>query len=155
MRHLVTGLLLLGLLLTPALPALGHCQIPCGIYGDETRFTLMLEDVDTIEKSMNQINEIGAQEKPDWNQLVRWVDNKEDHADKLTETVTYYFLAQRIKPAPAGDEKAEAKYVRHLTLLHQIMVYAMKARQTTDLANVEMLRKLIGEFKASYLDHEH
>ncbi len=155
MRHLLSALLLLALLLTPALPAFGHCQIPCGIYGDETRFTQMLEDVDTIEKSMKQVTRIGAQEKPTWNQLVRWVNNKEVHADNLTDTVTDYFLAQRIKPAPAGDEKAEAKYVRHLTLLHQIMVYAMKSKQTTDLENVEMLRKLIGEFKASYLDHEH
>ena len=35
--------------------ALSHCQIPCGIYGDSMRFSMMREDCDTLEKSMNQI----------------------------------------------------------------------------------------------------
>ena len=155
MRNALSILLLLALLCMPVLPVFGHCQIPCGIFDDQTRFAIMLEDVETIEKSMKQIQNISAQEIPNWNQLVRWVNNKEEHADKLTEIVTYYFLAQRIKPAPAGDEKAQAKYVRHLTLLHQIMVHAMKAKHGTDLEHVEALRKLIGEFKTSYLDHDH
>ena len=133
-----------------------HCQIPCGIYGDETGFTLMLEDVTTIEKSMKQIIEIGGQDKPSWNQLVRWVDNKEDHAGKLTDTVTFYFMAQRIKPAAHGDEAAMKKYLHEITLLHKIVVHAMKAKQTTDLEHVGHLRSLIGKFKESYLgEHSH
>ena len=32
-----------------------HCQIPCGIYDDKMRFTMMAEHVTTIEKSMNQM----------------------------------------------------------------------------------------------------
>ncbi len=133
-----------------------HCQIPCGIYGDENRFETMLEDVKTIEKSMRQIGELSGQAKPNWNQLVRWVGNKEDHADKLTETVTYYFMAQRIKPPAHGDEKAHKKYVHELSLLHRMVVHCMKAKQTTDLEHVEKLRQLIGAFKDSYLgDHAH
>ncbi|MBT7303995.1 MAG: superoxide dismutase, partial [Victivallales bacterium] len=53
-----------------------HCQIPCGIYGDETRFKLMNEHVTTIGKSIAKIRELGAADKPDHNQLVRWIDNK-------------------------------------------------------------------------------
>lgn len=144
------------LMLAGAPSVLGHCQIPCGIFGDETRFTIMEEDVTTIEKSMNEIKQIEASEKPNWNQLVRWVDNKEAHADKLTEDVTYYFMAQRIKPKTSADGDAYKKYMKELTLLHNIMVHAMKAKQTTDLAHVEKLRELIAEFKASYLgDHKH
>ena len=30
--------------------------------------------------------------------MVRWVVNKEVHADELSDIVTYYFMAQRIKP---------------------------------------------------------
>ncbi|MCP3958855.1 MAG: superoxide dismutase [bacterium] len=150
--------LALMLLLTAGGPSLyAHCQIPCGIYDDEARFTLMLEDVTTIEKSMKQIAEIGGQEKPNWNQLARWVGNKEDHAAKLSETVTYYFMAQRIKPpADHNDEKAHAKYVKEVTLLHQMLVHSMKAKQTTDLEHVEHLRSLIGKFKHSYMgEHSH
>ena len=32
-----------------------HCQIPCGIYDDAARITMMEEHVTTIEKSMKQI----------------------------------------------------------------------------------------------------
>lgn len=153
MRRSLLLLLTLALLTAAAAPVFGHCQIPCGIYGDDNRFATMLEDVTTIEKSMKQIVELSGQEKPDWNQLVRWVQNKEDHADKLTEVVTYYFLAQRIKPSPEGDEKADKKYFAHLEHLHHIMVHAMKAKQTTDLSHVEALRKHIEAFHKSYHDH--
>ena len=81
-----------------ALQAQAHCQIPCGIYDDAARLTLMKEHVTTIEKSMNEIARLTAASPKDPNQLVRWVNNKEVHADKLTEIVTCYFLAQRIKP---------------------------------------------------------
>jgi nickel superoxide dismutase len=128
-----------------------HCQIPCGIYGDQTRFTTLREHVRTIEKSMVQIKKLGEAEKPDYNQLVRWVKNKEVHADELTEIVTYYFLAQRVKPL-AGNDRAElAKYVRHLTLLHEMIVTAMKAKQTMDLAHCKKLSTLIDQFEKSYM----
>lgn len=156
MKHL-RWLIAVPVLLAAAGPVFAHCQIPCGIYDDAARFTLMLEDVTTIEKSMKQIVEIGGQEKPSWNQLVRWVDNKEHHADKLTETVTFYFMAQRIKPPKDHDDQAAyEKYVKEVTLLHHMVVHAMKAKQTTDLEHVEALRKLIEKFKASYLgEHTH
>ena len=136
--------------------AFAHCQIPCGIYGDPARFDEMLEHVQTIEKSMKQIGEVGGAESPDWNQLVRWVNNKEDHADQLTEIVTYYFLTQRIKPPAAdADEATKTQYATELSHLHRIMVHAMKAKQTTDLEHVEALRELIHEFKHSYLGEDH
>jgi nickel superoxide dismutase len=131
---------------------LAHCQIPCGIYDDPARFTELKEHITTIEKSMNQILELGKETKnPNYNQLVRWVQNKDNHADEFSEIVTYYFLAQRIKPAPADDAKAYPKYVEQLTLLHQMVVAAMKAKQTTDLQHVETLRALVKKFEASYL----
>ena len=122
--------------------AFAHCQIPCGIYGDAARFTEMREHVTTIEKSMNEINKLAPAAS---NQLVRWVNNKEHYADELTEIVTFYFLAQRVK----GTESAE-KYAAELKLLHQIIVTAMKTKQTTSLEHVETLRGLIDQFEAIY-----
>ena len=136
--------------------ALAHCQIPCGIYNDPVRFAMLEEHVTTIEKSMNEIQRLSKEEKPNWNQIVRWVNNKEGHADELTEIVTFYFLAQRVKPADPKDKAAYAKYVHQVTLLHQMVVFSMKAKQTTDLGNCAKLRELIAKFKASYLgEHAH
>jgi nickel superoxide dismutase len=128
-----------------------HCQIPCGIYDDPARFVMLAEHIATIEKSMNQINELSQESKPNFNQIVRWVQNKDSHADELSEIVTYYFMAQRIKPADKADAEAYQQYVKQLTLLHQMLVYSMKAKQTTDLANVEKVRALLAEFRAAYL----
>ena len=128
-----------------ALNVQAHCQIPCGIYDDAARFTSMREHVTTIEKSMNEIVKLSAAEERNRNQIVRWVNNKEEHADKLTQIVTVYFLAQRIKPT----EPAE-KYEAELKLLHGLMGQAMKAKQTVNLEHVEKLHELIDRFEKVY-----
>ena len=133
-----------------AVPAFSHCEIPCGIYGDPMRIAMMQEDIATIEKSMKQIVELSKQTKPDHNQLVRWVQNKEHHADKIREVVTQYFMTQRVKPVDPKDSAAHDTYVQKLTLLHEMMFYAMKCKQITDLANVEQLRKLLDAFSKAY-----
>jgi nickel superoxide dismutase len=130
--------------------ALAHCQIPCGIYDDPARFGLMAEHITTIEKAMKTVIDLSSEKKPDYNQLVRWVQNKDRHADELSEIITYYFMAQRVKPPTEGGEDARIKYVEQITSLHQMLVYAMKAKQTTDLENVEKLRTLLESFEASY-----
>lgn len=130
--------------------AYSHCQVPCGIYGDDTRFDLIGEHITTIEKSMRQIEENMDQDPPNVNQVVRWVNNKEEHADEISHIVTYYFMAQRVKIPPVGDAKANAAYVKKLTLLHQMLVYSMKAKQTTDLSNVDKLRHLLEDFRKAY-----
>ncbi|MFH1719921.1 MAG: superoxide dismutase [Ni] [Planctomycetota bacterium] len=130
--------------------AYSHCQIPCGIYDDEARFSTIAEHITTIEKSIKQIEALSAEKKVDMNQVVRWVNNKDQHADELSEIVTYYFMAQRIKLPAAGDTKAYNAYVGKLTLLHEMLVYAMKAKQTTDLANIDKLRAALEKFHAAY-----
>jgi len=85
-------------LATSATVLYSHCQIPCGIYGDSARFDMIAENITTIEKSMNQINELSAQQDRNANQIVRWVLNKEKHADDTAAIITSYFMAQRLKP---------------------------------------------------------
>ena len=152
---LLISALVMAALIGPAVYA--HCQIPCGIYGDETRFVILREHVTTIEKSMTKINELGKASPTDWNQLVRWVENKETHADELSEIVTYYFMTQRIKPPAAdADDATKAKYQKEIGLLHKMLVHAMKAKQSTDSAHTQALGKLIDAFEASYLgEHKH
>ena len=125
-----------------------HCEIPCGIYDDEMRVKMMTEHVTTIEKSMKQITTLGKTEPKDFNQLIRWVSNKEHHATELQHIVSQYFMTQRIKP----DTK---DYARKVTLLHKMLVSAMKCKQTTDLDNVTMLRSLLKDFSSLYFGHGH
>ena len=122
--------------------ARAHCEIPCGIYDDPLRAKLIEEHTGTIEKSMKTIIALSKATPVDYNQLVRWIDNKDDHADKIQHIVSQYFMTQRIK----FDTK---QYAEKLKLLHKMLVYAMKCKQTTDLENVEKLRALLRTFKAS------
>jgi nickel superoxide dismutase len=135
-----------GLALTMALvpvPVEAHCQIPCGIYGDEMRFQMLEEHITTIEKSMKLIGELSADPGKNANQLARWVMNKENHADEMASIVTKYFLQQRLK---LDDPKWAAK----VKPCHEILFYSMKAKQTTDPANVEKLRAAVGALKTAY-----
>jgi len=130
--------------------AYSHCQIPCGIYDDDARLAAIAEHIGTVAKSMKKIGELGAAKPINCNQVVRWVNNKEHHADEIIEIVTQYFMIQRIKPADPSDKKAHGQYVRKLTLLHQMLVAAMKAKQTTDVQYTKKLNQLLGEFTKAY-----
>ncbi|MFC1707655.1 superoxide dismutase [Ni] [Planctomycetota bacterium] len=135
--------------------ALAHCEIPCGIYGDELRFQMIEEHVVTLEKSVKAIAELQKQPVANVNQLVRWVKNKERHADRVRNLIVQYFLVQRIKPAKpqateAETKAAEEKYSRELRLLHGMLLSAMKVKQTVKLVHVETLRSQIKAFRASY-----
>ena len=109
-KFLVSAVVALALVLGAISSLSAHCEIPCGIYEDSTRFYLISEDIATIEKSMDQIVTLSAAGDKNYNQIVRWVVNKEEHADKLMEIVTQYFMTQRIAPAatpaPASTRRA-------------------------------------------------
>ncbi len=129
-----------------------HCQIPCGIYNDPMRFDMLTEEIATIEKSMNMINQLSSESKPNMNQIVRWVENKDTHADAFSEIVTYYFMAQRVAPVEKTDAAAYEKYLNKITLLHQMVVTSMKTKQATDLAEVKKLTELTAAFKKAYME---
>lgn len=132
-----------------------HCEIPCGIYNDELRIAMLYEDFTTIEKAMKKITELSNESKPDYMMITRWTIAKEEHAEKVQEIAEQYFLTQRIKPVDASDAEKFEKYQQQLTALHHIIVYAMKAKQTTDVENVAQLRKSLSEFEDLYFDSEH
>jgi nickel superoxide dismutase len=123
-----------------------HCEMPCGIYDDELRIKLITEETETIEKAMKEITELSKENPINFNQLVRWISTKENHADEIQHIVTQYFMTQRIKP--------EAKnYTEELSLLHKMLISAMKCKQTTDLEHVESIRTLVKEFEELYFEH--
>jgi nickel superoxide dismutase len=150
-KKLSVGMLIIITVYTLSTQSLwAHCQIPCGIYTDHMRFEMIKEDITTIEKSMNQIKNLSMENPVNYNQLVRWISNKDEHAAKIQEIVDSYFLTQRIKPADPGNQEAFKDYTNKVVLLHQLLFYAMKCKQTTDLAHVEKLRALLEDFYNVY-----
>lgn len=131
----------------------GHCEVPCGIYDDSLRVTVIKEHINTIEKSMKQINALSQESPVNYNQLIRWITTKEEHANKIQDIVSQYFLHQRIKLTDPNSDK-HALYVTNLTLLHQLLVYSMKSKQSTDLDIINKLNKTISSFEDSYF-HKH
>lgn len=121
--------------------AYSHCEIPCGIYDDHMRISMLKEHIGTMEKSMAKIIEL--EKSNNKNQLVRWVNNKERHAEEFQMITWHYFLTQRIKP----DTE---KYADKLSLLHKMSFYAMKCKQTTDMKNIEQLKELVNSFEQIY-----
>lgn len=148
--YLGVGLFCMVFLLAHVAEVSPHCEIPCGVYNDQMRLEMINEDISTIEKSMKQITELSKQKEKNFNQIVRWIQNKEEHADKIQHLVTQYFMTQRIKPVTGKGTKVYADYLNRLVLLHEMLVYAMKAKQSTDLANVERLKSLTAAFSDAY-----
>jgi len=145
--------------LTSAIIALDddHCEVPCGIYGDSLRVALLKEHSSTIAKGIQEINKLSKESSVNYNQIVRWVMNKEHHAEAIQEIVSQYFLHQRIKLLPTNSKrKMETNYYAQLESLHSILVHAMKTKQSTESKNVDMLNKSIHDFEHAYFgEHEH
>ncbi|MEA2077706.1 MAG: superoxide dismutase [Ni] [Candidatus Marinimicrobia bacterium] len=142
------------LMISMITPAFAHCEIPCGIYGDSLRVELIREHVMTIEKSMKMINELSKAKNPNYNQLVRWVNNKDEHAEKIQDLAAQYFMFQRIKSKKASDVEAYAKYLLQLEHMHQITVEAMKCKQGTDKEHAKKILEHLMVFEESYF-HKH
>jgi nickel superoxide dismutase len=123
-----------------------HCQVPCGIYDDEKEFTIMMEHTETIRKAMLEMaKEEDGDMAQSMQQFVRWVNNKESHAQKIQDICAEYFLAQRVK-ASMDD------YEEQLVAVHTIIVAAMKAKQNSDTAYADALEKAIHDYAHIYLD---
>jgi nickel superoxide dismutase len=123
-----------------SMKAQAHCQIPCGIYDDHNRIHMMKEDIKTIAKAVRQIAALSkksdAQSK---NQLVRWVVNKEKHAERIIRIVSDYFLTQKIKAVSSKNKKAYNAYLVKLARHHAVMRAAMKTKQTVSAKAVKAL----------------
>jgi hypothetical protein len=146
-QNLIKLSLVLGCFL-PAVVGSAHCQIPCGIFEDDVVFGELFTDVTTIEKSMKQINALGKDPSENPNQLVRWINNKEKHAQNIQDVMAAYFLAQQIKMG-LKDSDPE-KYAELLAMVHEVTVLAMKTKQTTDVEAAQKLHDALHAFQTAY-----
>jgi nickel superoxide dismutase len=143
-----TLLLFSALLLAIPTNVSAHCQVPCGIYDDDNVIGSMHTDFLTIEKACTEIDALSKDPSANAQQIVRWTVNKEKHAQDLQEKVLNYFLAQRLKmPESEADNDA---YMAKLKLCHEVIVTAMKCKQSTDVANVDKLKGLLDRFAKEF-----
>lgn len=147
----------IGPALLPAVEAAAHCQVPCGIYGDELKLQELQQHVDTIVKAAAQIEELAdATDAQSHQQLVRWVNNKETHAEKVMSEMQSYFLAQRVAlPAEGASAEDLSAYAHKLASIHSVIVHAMKAKQNAAPAHAEALREALTHFQGLYLGKTH
>ena len=126
----------------------GHCQVPCGIFDDPAMVGEIKQHAATIRKSMMQSKDLHATgDLQSMNQIIRWINTKEDHCAKIITTISEYCLCQRVKKdvfASDGD------YVDALKAHHAVMQCAMKAKQTVDPAACDALDHAIADFAKMY-----
>ena len=148
-RMMCTLLSLATLLFAVSQLTYAHCQIPCGIYDDHARVKSMLEDAATVGKAIKLISELsGKSDAQSQNQLIRWVMNKEKHAQNIISTISDYFLTQRVK-------SKQKDYAERLIKHHTVIVAAMKAKQHADMSYGEGLKASIEALLPYYPEHKH
>jgi nickel superoxide dismutase len=136
-KSVLSILVLCGMVVAMTQAVHAHCQIPCGIYDDHARVHAMLEDAATVEKSIKLITDLSGKDDPQsQNQLIRWVMNKEKHAQNIITTISDYFLTQRVKPS-------QKDYSERLTRHHAVILAAMKVKQHADISYAQDLRASI------------
>jgi nickel superoxide dismutase len=129
--------------------SMAHCQVPCGIYDDHARVKMMLEDAATVEKAVRMMAELADKtDVQSQNQMIRWVLNKEHHAQKIIATISDYFLTQRVKAS-------QADYVERLKRHHAVIVAAMNAKQNADPKYAGELKSSIEALAGYYPEHKH
>ena len=126
-----------------------HCQIPCGIYDDSARVQKMLEDAATVKKATVMISELaGKNDAQSQNQIIRWVSNKESHAQDIITIISDYYLTQRINPS-------QSDYIERLKKHHAVIIAAMKAKQNANGSYADALINSIEALKAYYPEPDH
>ena len=143
-KQLMGAVIGLGMIVGFSSPAFSHCQVPCGIFDDHARVHQMLEDSVTVIKAASMMAELaGKTDAQSVNQMTRWVMNKETHAQKIIETISDYYLTQRVKTD-------QADYIERLKTHHAVMLAAMKAKQSADKSYGLALQKAIQDLEKYY-----
>ena len=127
-----------------------HCQVPCGIYDDGGRITSIKEDVTTITKAMKNIAALsGKSDAQSLNQAVRWINTKEQHSTNIQRTIGDYFLTQKVKEVPKGDDHYP-QYLETLALHHAVLRDAMRAKQQTSTTVAAKLAHSVEHLEVVY-----
>ncbi len=121
-----------------------HCQVPCGIFDDNMKLMSLIQDADTVIKAVTEIQKLeGKTDAQSVQQMVRWVNNKESHAQAIISSITDYYLTQRVK---ASQDDYQERLVKH----HTAMVAAMKAKQSAGPEAAQALKDALAALEVYY-----
>lgn len=103
----------------------GHCQMPCGIFYDGVVFDQVDQYIETMVKAVNVLQSNQFKTTQDRNTFVRWVIQKENNSNEISNLISTYFLQQKIK---LGEENT----VNRLVSAHKLLVYLVQIKQSVD-----------------------
>lgn len=127
-----------------------HCQVPCGIFDDPAIVSELREACTTVRKAMRSCKELHQSMGSDLlslNQMVRWINTKEEHCNKIISLVSEYCLCQRVKRV---NFHTEAEYFHALKVHHVAMQAAMKAKQSMDESDCIALEHAVEDLAKMY-----
>jgi small subunit ribosomal protein S27Ae len=127
-----------------------HCQVPCGIFDDPAIVSEINQACTTIRKAIVQSKSLHGKLGSDplaLNQMVRWINTKEEHCSKIITLIAEYCLCQRIK---RPEFKTETDYLQALKIHHDVMQAAMKAKQSMDEAACDALEHAVDDLAKMY-----
>lgn len=127
-----------------------HCQVPCGIFDDPAIVGDITQACITIRKAIVQSKGLHATAGSDvlaMNQMVRWINTKEEHCNKIIHLVSDYCLCQRVK---RSNFKTETDYLQALKIHHMVMQAAMKAKQSMDEGACDALEHAVADLAKMY-----
>ncbi len=120
-----------------------HCQLPCGIYHDDLEFASLEQDIETLSKAIKEIKSSDADVALTLNQRVRAVILKDEYANRLANTITFYFLQQRLDPS-------KSQFPQQLSSAFKILQLCAKVKASVDAGLVSQLQNEIDHFKMLY-----
>lgn len=129
---------------------LNHCQVPCGIFDDPAMVGELKEACTTIRKAIAQSNALHGSVTTDplsLNQMVRWINTKEEHCNKIISLVSEYCLCQRVK---RPNFKSEDEYLQALKVHHTVMQAAMAAKQSMSESSCATLEHAVDDLSKMY-----
>ncbi len=122
-----------------------HCDIPCGIYDPHLAQIAAL----TVIRMIDLMGELAAKEKVDTlefhNSMTRYINTKEEHAELCKHEIRVIF----------GDyfkKEHVEKYPELPSLMHKIMQWGSKSRQTVSREAAVELLNLVNHFAEIYWD---
>lgn len=130
----------------------GHCPVPCGSFNDCKLVADVKEASATIRKAAIEVSRLSPPASPlSFNQMTRWINVKEKHADKIIALVVNYCLCQCVKPF--GDNqssfKSDNEYIAALRAHHAVIQAAMAVKQS--LTEISRLDAAVDEMTKMYL----
>ncbi len=119
--------------------AKAHCDVPCGIYDPITAQIAALTVVRMIDLMADLESKAGEKNAAYHNTMSRYIAVKEEHAEKAKHDVRViwgdYFKAQHLE-----------KYPQTHDLVHKIMMFGSKSRQTVDRDAAAQFVEAINQF---------